>query len=794
VGELYVFRGLQSTERKLIYISLVGIAICLYLLQFYNFSNLNSAKLEREIGVISEAQSDIRIKNYAQSFWQSAKNNQKVREGDKVYTGEKSFAMIDLKNESKIELKENSLVEFKKLNNMNIADLEEGEYRVAIVKNLKLAVQGQIADIEGQSEIILKVSKNKTFSVETLQGAPTIQYQSKVYSPTKEAPSTIEIKAPLSNTSQQNSAIADDQDAARDPSNTEDLSAQEESQQDVAVQVNAESKNFNYNVKMYDVYDRDGQQLKLKPPGRTLVRFAVPLEILTFDPAKEIFIDYSNNADLSNNRQYATDTLDRRLAQVFLGDNYWRASQNKQDWSPTGHFVVRAVTLPSSQVKVQLNETLLYLKNGTAEVDVQLSTNIDANGYLVESSNTTVFDRKSTTHWSYENKLHLQFNRAGTYYYRFRAVDEDLRLGAWSKVTPIEVLQLAPLKAPQFVRSEYTTNSDENLLLSWSNPDQLEKFKIAITDAKDKTILEKTISNPSFEWTPRNPGTYRAEIRSVDSQNRVSEPGLAAVIVKAAIIRLSKLTDSFKRRAKGNKSEDEDAGNETQDKSRKTASKGDDAKDVEIRTQFPVIKLGYNADFVLSRLTFSTNYYDIVYSPVLSASSELPVATPGLQVAALGWRGHHGGELMVQKNLSSNEPGAADFYSAEARYHYRFYDHKDRADLVGFHISPYIGYELYSNSNSVFFVSKYNMAKLGLFFELPIMQSWTMGLTAAYGTGDSLTKYEGLFDVSYFFKKQWTMGLGLKSSVMFGTTSQFPIYPDYREGYSLGQFNLRYFF
>lgn len=781
MGELHVFRGLQSTEKKLIYISLAGIAFCLYLLQFYNFSDSKAAKLEREIGFLSEAQSDIRIKNYAQSLWQSAKSQQKVREGDKIYTGEKSFALINLKNESKIELKENSLVEFKKVKNMNIADLEEGEYRVAIVKDLKIAIKGQIANIEGQSEIILKVAKNKTISVETLQGTPKIQYQSKVYSPTKEAPSTIEIMAPVSNPNQLNSDIADEDEGSREPSNTE----VEEAPQPVAVQINAEVKTFDYSVKMYDLYDRDGQQLKLKPAGRTLVRFAVPLEILTFDSTKEIFIDYSNNADLSESRQYAADSLDRTLAQVYLGDNYWRASQNKQDWSSTGHFVVLPVTLPSSEVKVRLKDNSLYLKNGTADVDLQLSTNIDANGYLVESSHTASFDRKSTTHWAYESKLHLQFNRAGTYYYRFRAVDENLRLGEWSKTTPIEVLELTPLKAPQFVRSEYTTNSDENLLLSWSNPDQLEKFKIAITDAKEKTILEKIVSDPSFEWTPRNPGTYRAEIRSVGSQNRVSEPGLAAVIVKAAIIRLSKLTDSFTGGP---------TGDEAGDESRKTASKEDASKDIEVRTQFPVIQLGYNADFILSRLTFSTNYYDTVTSQALNASSELPVATPGLQVAALGWRGHHGGELIVQKNLSSNEPGAADFYSAEGRYHYRFYDSKDRPDLVGFHLSPFVAYEMYSNSNSVFFVSKYNMAKLGLFFELPLMQSWTMGLTAAYGTGDSLTKYEALFDVSYFFKKQWTMGVGLKSSIMFGTTSQFPTYPDYREGYSLGQFNLRYFF
>lgn len=766
---------MKRIERQLIYFSFAGILFCLYLLQFYNFSNLNSQKLEREIGYLAETQADIRIKNYAQSLWQAAKTSQAVREGDKIYTGEKSFAMINLKNESKIELKENSLVEFKKMKNMNIADLEEGEYRVAVVKDLKIAIKGQIAKIEGQSEIILKVAKNKTISVETLQGAPKIQYQSKVYSPTKEAPASIEIMAPLNNEQKTNAGIAENE-AERDPSNFE-----EEAPEDINVQINADTKTFDYNVKMYDVYERDGQQLKNKTSAKTLVRFAVPLEILTFDSTKEILIEYSTAADLADSRQYSADALDRTLAQVYLGDNYWRASQNKKDWSSTGHFVVRATTLPESEVKAKVSDTTLYLKNGSAEADVELSTNIEANGYLVESSYSANFSKNSTTHWAYQNKLHLQFNKTGNYFYRFRAVDENLRLGQWSRTVTFEVLELAPLKAPQFVRSEYITNSDENLLLSWSNPDQLEKFKIAITDAKDKTVLEKTISSSSFEWIPRNPGTYRAEVRSVGSNNRISEPGLAAVIVKAAIIRLSKLTDSF-------------TGEDKSEDSRQTASKNETNENIEVKTQYPVIQLGLNADFVLSRLTFSTNYYDIVYSPVLSASSDIPVATPGLQVSALGWKNHHGGELSVQKNLSSNEAGAADFYSAEARYHYRFYDSKQRGDQVGFHISPYVGYEIYSNSNSVYFVSKYNMAKLGMFFELPIMKSWTLGLTGAYGTGSSLTKYEALFDVSYFFKKQWTMGLGLKSSVMFGTTEQFPTYTDYREGYSLGQFNLRYFF
>ncbi len=780
MGELYVFRGLQSTEKKLIYLSLVGIAFCLYLLQFYNFSNSKSVKLEREIGYLSKTQSDIRIKNYAQTLWQSAKRDQRVREGDKIYTGDKSFAMINLKNESKIELKENSLVEFKKMKNMNIADLEEGEYRVSIVKDLKIAIKGQIANIEGQSEIILKVAKNKTISVETLQGAPRIQYQSKVYSPTKEAPSTIEIMAPMNNEKPTNFKVVD-VDSPREPSNTE-----EETSQPVSVQINAESKTFDYSVKMYDVYERDGKKLKLKPAGKTLVRFAVPLEILTFDSTKEIFIDYSTNADLSNSREYAADALDRTLAQVYLGDNYWRATQNKQDWSTTGHFVVRAVTLPRSEVKVRVNKNSIYLKNGKADVDVELLTNIEANGFLVESSHKSNFDRQSSTHWAYENKLHLEFHKPGTYFYRFRAVDENLHLGEWSQITSFEVMDFVPLKAPQFVRSEYTTNSDENLLMTWSNPDQLEKFKIAITDIEEKTILEKTVSGVNFKWTPRTPGTYRAEVRSVDAQNSVSPSGLAAVIVKAAIIRLSKLTDSF--------AESKGSAILGEDDSRNTASNTETTSEVEVKTQFPIIQLGFNADFVLSRLTFSTNYYDTVYSPVLSASNDLPVATPGLQVSALGWSGHHGGELSLQKNLSSNEPGAADFYSAEARYHYRFYDSKARPDLVGFHLSPFVGYEMYSNSNAVYFVSDYNMLKLGAFFELPLMQSWTLGLTGAYGTGSSLTKYEALFDISYFFKKQWTMGLGLKTSIMFGTASQFPMYPEYREGYSLGQFNLRYFF
>ncbi|MBY0384247.1 FecR domain-containing protein [bacterium] len=757
MGVTYLFRGLKPFEQRLIHVSNVGILICIYLLLFHNFSSADKNKLEKEIGVLTEAKSDIRIKNYSNTLWQSAKKNQAVREGDKVYTGNRSFATINLMNESKIELKENSLVEFKKLKNQNLADLEEGEYRVAIAKNLRIAIKGQVANIEGDSEIILKIDKNKKISVQTLQGTPTIQYQTKTYKPTVENPVAIERINP--------------ETPVRSGEST-----------NAGLQVDTQTKTYDYALKLYDIYERSGQQLKPKSNINSLVRMSVTLPVETNDRTTDIFVEYSNQQDLSGARRYSMDAMDLSLPQVYIGDNYWRAQQNKGLWSDTGHFVVRSTLLPASEVKANFSSTQLFLyKQQSAEVDVSLSTAAEANGFLVESSKNPNFDSTSTIYWSYQNNLHLRFSQPGTYFYRFRAVDENLKLGEWSETTKLEILDAPSLVAPQFARTEYKTTTGDSLLLSWSNPDQAKNFKVKILNTTEQKIVEKVVTDPFLRWTPKNAGDYYAEVRSLDSHNRISDAGRTNINVKAIQVRISEIEKPQKDIEKW---EEED---------REVASESA-KEDIEIKTQYPTIQLGYNADFILSRFTFSTNYYDIVYSPALSASNDTPVATPGLQVAGLKWLGHHGAEFMAQKNLTSNEPGAADFYTAELRYHYRFYNGSDRPDRIGFHLSPFVGYELYGNSNSTYFISNYNMLKLGAFFELPIMKSWTMGLTGAYGTGSSLTKYEALWDISYFFKKQWTMGFGLKSSVIFGVTDEFPTYPEYREGYSLGQFNLRYFF
>lgn len=434
MGVSYLFRGLKPFEQRLINVSSVGILICIYLLLFHNFSNLDKNKLEKEIGILSEAQSDIRIKNYANSLWQSAKKNQSVREGDKVYTGNRSFATINLMNESKIELKENSLVEFKKLKNQNLADLEEGEYRVAVSKNLRIAIKGQIANIEGDSEIILKIDKNKKISVQTLQGNPTIQYQAKTYKPTVENPLAFERISPEA------------------PSNTPDT------QTNAGIQVDTQSKTYDYSLKLYDIYERTGQQLRLKNVNNPLVRMSVALPIEISSRSTEILVEYSPQEDFSGSRKYSMDSLDRSLPQVYIGNNYWRAQQNKGPWSETGHFVVRSILLPASNVQAKFSSTMLYLYQQSAEVDVSLSTSADANGFLVESSKKSDFDSNSTIYWSYQNKLHLRFNQPGTYFYRFRAVDENLKLGEWSETTKLEVLDAPSLKAPQFARNEYKTD------------------------------------------------------------------------------------------------------------------------------------------------------------------------------------------------------------------------------------------------------------------------------------------------------------------------------------------------
>lgn len=748
MGDSYLFRGLKPFERRLIYASVVGILICIYLLQFHNFSRGDEQKLEREIGFFTETKSDIRVKNYSQSLWQSAQKNQKVREGDKIYTGDKSSARIRLLNESKIELKENSLVEFKKIRNEDIADLAEGEYRVAVVKNLKIAIKGQIAKIEGSSEVVLKVSKNKKISIQTLQGAPKVEFQAKTYTPTQDR--EVEI----------------DPWVARKIATT----------QSAPLEVNTELKTYDYVLKLYDVYERIGQQLRAKNDAATLVRFKVPLTIETFDNTDDIQIEYSTDSRFINARQFISDSLDRNLPEVYLGDNYWHCKQEKRSWSAIGHFQVRPILLPASEVAVHVSEKRIFLKEGMADILLSLKTSTKTNGYLVESTRKSTFDQSSSIHWSYQDDVHLRFNQAGIYHYRFRAVDENLQLGEWSETTDIEVIDAPNVPTPLLTRSEFSATKEEPLIISWledksfTDKGLLAHYEVSLFDINNKKIYQKSTSSPFVSWTPAENGNYRVEVKTKDKYNRYSPTAQATMEVKPP----------------------ENLHKILADEEREIASKEQDP--TQIVAQYPVVQLGFNADFILSRFVFSTNYYDGFNSKVLTKTRIPPVMTPGIQANGLLWKGHHGFEGFAQKNLTSNEVSSSDFYSLQARYHYRFYDSTARPDLVGFHLSPFIGYEIYSNSKSTYFLAKYNMLKLGIFFELPVMKSWTTGLNIAYGTGNSLTQYEALWDIAYFFKRQWAMGLGLKTSVIFGTTTQFPTYKEYREGYSLGQFNLKYFF
>ncbi len=711
-------------------------------------------KLEKEIGYLVEAQKDIRIKNYARTLWESAQKNQSVREGDKVYTGEKSSAIISLKNESRIELKSNSLVEFKKIRNQNIADLSEGQYRVAVSKDIKVSIHGQIAKIEGKSEIILNVDKNKKVSIQTLQGAPKVQYQAKTYTPTVE--STVEIEPEI---------VKNETPVAP--------------QKAPAIQIRKSQQSFNYVLKLYDKYERVGQELKEKPALSTLVNVSIPLPIETYDSSKDISIELSVDAEQSSPMKYDIDPFEHTLPQAFIGENYWRASQQKNNWSEVSRFTVKGVTLPQSALSTKWSSTKLVLQKGAAETVVDLSTKMAANGYLISSSRQEQFDSSAITYWSYQDKIHLLFTRPGLYYYRFRAVDESMQLGQWSDVTTLEVIEPPTLATPQFASQEYKVTAGESLFLTWMTPDPYKNYRVKIyTTAEDK-IVERVVTDPFLRWTPKNAGDYYAEVTTLGPYKQVSVPGRASILVKGMEIRLT------------NDDADKDKGDESE---REVASQMVDDTKMQVKAEYPTIHLGYNADFVLSRATFSTNYYDGFNSKSLADNRVLAVATPGAQVSALGWFDHHGGEAIVQKNLSSNEPGSADFYSAEVRYHYRFYGKDEQPGSVGFHLSPFIGYEMFSNSNSTNFLSEYNLMKMGFFMEVPLMQSWAVGLTGGYGSGDSLSKYEAAWDVSYYFKKQWTMGVGVKTNLIFGTNSQFPNYPDYREGYSLGQFNLRYFF
>lgn len=174
------FLAFSRTERVAIGLSVIGlIMVVLFIFNDALFNRLFGTRESEDLskpvmGYVSYKLNDTRHKKSNSHIWVGAKEEQRIRLGDSVFTGEESRSQVILKDGNEINLDQNTLVTFNQVS--NLVDLSLGNFRLKVDGKLTLSVQGRVTTIEANnSDIQFIVSEEKPPQVRLLKGSAKLQ-------------------------------------------------------------------------------------------------------------------------------------------------------------------------------------------------------------------------------------------------------------------------------------------------------------------------------------------------------------------------------------------------------------------------------------------------------------------------------------------------------------------------------------------------------------------------------------------------------------------------------------------
>ncbi len=185
------------------------------------------------------------------------------------------------------------------------------------------------------------------------------------------------------------------------------------------------------------------------------------------------------------------------------------------------------------------------------------------------------------------------------------------------------------------------------------------------------------------------------------------------------------------------------------------------------------------------------------YSTLQEYLGETSPVNGGGKVHGIYWKGSQGveGDLKLGV-LGFNEAGRkrSGLQDFEARYHYRFFTDFPWQLTRELQISFFGGFEYYKNNND-FFNPGYNMLKLGNTYNFPWDPHINLGGEFELGVAPDMSlKKEISGFISYFYNRDWSIGVGYRVHLFDAATSsssptgRMP----YREGYTEGFSTLRF--
>ncbi len=762
----------QRRDRTLVVLCLLGLLLCslplvsdrVYSWAFGKSQKNSSAPI---IGEISFAKNDIRHKNSGSFVWSKAQNSESIHLGDSVFTGEKSQSQVSLQKGGHVDIDENSMVTFSRINDFEMPNLVTGNFRLAVRGKMKIAIAGEVTEIDGSdgdSEVQVILAAKEKPKVKLLKGRGQIKTAKaqKATVLTTNALTSLETKPPV--------LPSDARVQERRPA--------EVATKRIEIKGQALPAPLIYTDQLYDFFENQKGVLVPRANRRAVVKIDVPVSWSTTGSPSKIFAQLSSDPSFARIEDAfvvpASKNADH-FEKAALGSNYFRLSPDAQTWSEGQSFQVQsqALALPVPSLSIPPVHHVFIL-NEIAYLPLIPKGDSALTHFVIELSGTPDFKTAQTkSYWSSREGVRFSFTESQTLFARVRGLNAQNQITASSVISRLEIEKPALPLTPTLAQKEFKIFEDEALNLTWSN--DAKRTSLEVKDEKGRTLSSQVIKKHVQEFKHLPAGNYEIKIAGVDEFGRKSKLAKAHIKVltrpKPVVVAAKETPPAVQKLPARQPSAAETTGSSS----------------LKLEHEIP----GFlNREYPNSRLSLEGAAFTVYSQEQVDQGQKNPTAlTMGLRV--MNWFDSNGFEGSFKSKVanlaSSTQGGGVSPVQVEARYHYRWSLPFSPFSALGTsQVSLIAGYELYRNSASgTLFSPKYDLLKTGVAMTFPVLSRWDTGGELLYGLGlDQSKKYEISGFLNFYLRHDWSMGGGYRVHLFeAGSNASSPLGVPYKEAF-----------
>lgn len=490
-----LFKDFEKTDRWIVASSAVVFVFSLLLILddswLIALHSQDTADLT-PIGKVAESENDVRRRYKIAFSWLPLSKRDQVFQGDSIFTGDDSTAVIRTERGEEISIAANSLVVISAKENSLLLNIDYGSVRGRVDKDKKLLIASEdgITEFSGDQALVnVDVTQGKSLVVNVLEGQVQL--------------------------------TSDDKSAT--------LS------KDQAAEIGADGEIKN---------PREVPILPLTPfADKKLV--GEKDEDIQFTWKSEVdFPEYE--IEISETEDFSQPILKQKVMQnqfkpEELPKNkplYWRVKAKNEDLngsSPVSRFLIvnnvaPEPVFPSSGIQIVSSESEKW------DVTLYWKSAFPSKEWIVEVSTEKAFtDPKRYT--VSNTQFVLSRPRSADYYWRVRSADfEDAK---WSRVFDFKVRKVGPedLEAPRWslMESPFQLETSKSLIqprsfprMNWSRVDHAGFYELEISKSSSFTssTVKSKLRGTSYTWENPTPGKFFARVRAgyLDRQGPFSKP------------------------------------------------------------------------------------------------------------------------------------------------------------------------------------------------------------------------------------------------------------------------------